>query len=253
MLAGAGAGLVTGILYSKVGINRLLSGILTTMMAYSIAFHILSGRSNIGLLDVTTAFSWAEIYDQQYAGAGFAAVHPASVFVSLLIVVVAVSALLVLLRSNFGLLLRATGGNAMLVESLGRSPAGLTLVGLALSNALIALAGAMVTSRQGFADVNMGTGVVIMLIASVVIGEEISRRLRLDPARGLSAKFCAPILGAFAYFFLYLLILRASIVGWLPFQVQPTDLRFLSAVVLITAIALRGRTSRSLADEALPF
>ena len=146
------------------------------------------------------------------------------------------------LRSDLGLLLRATGANPGLVEGLARRPSRYEALGLALANGLVALSGALLAGRQGFVDINMGLGVIITLAAALVIGEQAIRGLGLEPGTSLAVRVAAPIVGGVIYYALYLGILRASILGWLPFQVQPTDLKMLSALVVAAAILLRKRS-----------
>jgi putative ABC transport system permease protein len=241
LLAGGAAGALTAALNSKFGVGRLLSGILTTMICYSIAFHLLNGRPSAGLSANETMF----------------ASNPAIDAESLVLIVAAVFAGLVilavwhLLRSELGLLLRATGANARLVADLGRSTAGLTAVGLAVGNGLVAMSAALVSGQQGFVDINLGTGIVVTLIASLVLGEEIVQSL----PRGLRTLFLtrtiAPFLGAAIYFLAYLLIVRASLMGWLPISIEPTDLKLLSAALVILVVALRRQRDGS--EDLLPL
>ena len=250
--AGSGAGLVTAFMNVHGGVSRLLSGILTTMIVYSLAFHVLGGRSNVGLLEVSTIFAFAEGLDDAEPYRSLF-LHPGSLVVLAILIAAVLALLETLLKSDFGLFLRAVGGNPALVESLGCSTLPATYLGLALANGLIALSGAVVASRQGFADVNMGTGIIITLIAGLVVGETATRRLMTAYSFRLGVGTLAPVLGLFVYFLLYLLILRASILGWVPFRIQPTDLRLLSALVLAAAIALRFRGTGATGEEVLPL
>jgi putative ABC transport system permease protein len=251
---GAAAGLVTAILHTRAGVNRLLSGILTTMMCYSVSFRVLSGRSNVALAGQRTMFSTAESLD---ASAIWAAVgiHPVALAESAIIAGLIIAGVYLLLKSDLGLVLRASGENRSLVESLGRRPQRYCTIGLALSNGLVGLSGCLIAARQGFADVGMGLGVVITLIASLVIGEELTRLLGCDAARNLAGRTLSGMLGACGYFFLYLLILRASILGWIPIRIQPTDLKLLSALIVVGFIVLRNRSHRGggQPEEVLPI
>ncbi len=249
---GALAGSVTALCHAKLGVNRLLSGILTSMACYSIGFWITGGRPNIGLLDVPTIYTAAEQLDGSGASAGL---HSAEIVVSALVTTLVISVLLVLLRSQVGLVLRATGDNSPLVRAFGRKPIRYTVVGLAVSNGLIALAGALLASRQGFADVNSGPGTAIILIAGLVMGEELLRLFGLEPTRSLGVRLLAPLVGALAYYFVFLGILRASLAGMLPVTVRPTDLKLLSAVTILLLLWVRSLRSRKvvLIEEAFPL
>jgi len=249
-LSGSLAGVLTSLLHSLLKINRLLTGILTTMIAYSIGFRVLGGRPNVSLGGNVGVFEFASELDVA-EWARSLHVHPGQLLVSLAVALLVAMMLGYLLRSEVGLLLRATGNNRALLAELGRNPAWYQALGLALANGIVALAAAVVSSRQGFADVNMGVGVVITLIAALVIGEECIRVLGIDPRRSLRGRMLGAFLGASAYYMLYLLILRASIRGWIPLKITPTDLKMLSAIVVAAVIALRSRSV--VREEALPL
>jgi putative ABC transport system permease protein len=241
VVAGAVAGGLTAVLHTKAGVNRLLSGILTAMMCYSMAFWVLSGRSNLNLAQQGTMYSWAEAVDRVSRWSG-SDVHLAMIAVSAVIAAGAVALVVVLLQSEFGVVMRATGENESLVEGLGRRPSRYHTVGLMLANGLVGLAGCLVAARQGFADVNMGFGVIITLVAALVIGEEVVRLFGLTPSRSLTGRVLSGVVGACVYFLLYLVILRASILGWLPVRIQPTDLKLMSALIVIVFVVIRSRT-----------
>lgn len=251
---GAAAGLVTAVIHTKAGVNRLLSGILTAMMCYSVAFWVLAGRPNVNLTDAPTMFSTVESLDATAAW-NTAGVHLATVVLSLIIASLAVACVYVLLKSEFGVVLRATGENEALVEGFGRRPQRYVTAGLVLANGLVGLAGCLIAARQGFADVNMGFGVIITLVAALVIGEEMARLIGLDPSRCLAGRAMSGVLGACVYFFLYLIILRASIVGWIPIRIQPTDLKLMSALIVVVFVVIRthARKASDQAEEVLPI
>ncbi len=253
ILAGALAGLFTAFLQAQIRINRLLTGILTSMICYSLAFHVLSGRPNISMLDASTMFSWAARFDGQWGSSGHY-LHPMTVAIAGAIATFLAILLVVLLRSELGIILRATGENQALVEEMGRRPSRYCAFGLALANGLVGLSGALVAGRQGFVDVNMAVGIIIALVASLVIGEDLLRLAGTKLSSGLPGKVLAPLAGSFAYYALFLLILRASIEEWIPLRIQPTDLKLLSALVVIIVIGLRARASRKAsADDVLPI
>jgi putative tryptophan/tyrosine transport system permease protein len=246
--AGGIAGIVTAGLHYGLRMNRLLTGILTTMILYSVSFRILGGHSNINISARHTLFSAAEAKDFTLVRQG-SFTHPVTVLVALMVAICVAVFAIGFLKCDLGLLLRAVGGNARLTEALGWPAWVLTSMGLAICNGLVSFAGTMVVSRQGFIDINMGTGVVIVLIAALVVGEELGKYLGLDPSRSLSRRTLSAFAGAVLYFFFYLAVLRGSILGILPFAIQPTDLRMLSAAVLIGVIALRSLQGKK--DEEL--
>jgi len=250
-LAGCLAGAVTSLMNSKLGVNRLLSGILTSMMAYSIGFRVLSGQSVVALGERSTIFSMTNAWDAMSWSRSLGC-RPGSLVVSLGLAAAVAVFVLLLLRSEVGLLLRATGENRPYVERLGKRPDRYQFVSLVVANALVALCGVVVTSRQGFSNISMGFGITITLIAALVLGEEVLKRLRFDPTSRLSARVVSPIVGGFTYFLLYLIILRASIRGWIPLSIQPTDLKLLSAGIVVLVILIR-RKARPDSEEVLPI
>lgn len=241
--AGALAGLLTAVLNSRVGVNRILSGLLTSMICYSVAFHVLDGRPNVGLLGLETPFTAAERADAAAPWTSHG-VHLATGAVLVILVGALVSAALVLLRSDLGLMTRAVGTNEGLVADLGKKPALFRTLGLVFANLLVALSGSVTAARDGFSDVNRGVGVIIVLIAAIVLGEEALRLFGTEPNRSVPVLLLVAPLGAFLYFFLYLLILRASLQGWLPVAVRPTDLKLLSALLIVLVYVVRRFGSR---------
>src|SRR5262249_17082444 len=176
---GALAGTATGVLHTKFRINSLLAGIIVMTALYSINLHIM-GKSNVPLLSETTLATYAE-----HLGTGMARgaanfnvfgweVGPRDAAVLVLIFLVIAlggGALYVFFRTNVGTAMRATGDNAQMITALGVNVGNMTIMGLALANGLIALSGALLAQYQGFADVQMGIGMVVWGLASVIIGE----------------------------------------------------------------------------------
>ncbi|MGA2721522.1 MAG: ABC transporter permease [Bryobacteraceae bacterium] len=222
--AGGAAGMVTAVLHTCLGVGRLLSGILTTMGCYSLAFRVLGGRPNVGTGDARTMFSVLTLSS------------PAGDQVIVVLAAVAIACALVLwgLESETGLILRATGDNRPLLGDNGHHPARYEVAGLFVANGLVAASGALVCAEQGFADLGMGVGIIVTLIAALVLGEQVL------PFRALWVRQCAaPIMGASLYYLLYLGIVRASVRGWLPLQVKPTDLKIIAAVTVVLSIVVR--------------
>ena len=250
--AGCLAGLATAAIHTLVRVNKLLSGILTSMVCYSLAFRILSGRPNVSILDYRTPYAAASDADRvgRFIELGL---HPLSLGLGLLVLGVVCAGVWMLLRSEFGLVLRATGSRPSLVERAGRRPARYVTVGLAVANGLVGLAGAAVTARQGFVDVNMGVGVIIVLIAALVLGEETLRHVwRRVGTSAIGGRVAAAVFGTLLYYLLYLGILRASLAGILPIDIRPTDLKMLSAAMVVAVILVRVR-SQNIEEDPLSF
>jgi putative tryptophan/tyrosine transport system permease protein len=225
--AGALAGLVTGILHTRFGINDLLSGILTMTALYSVNLHVM-GRSNISLLDARTA---ATLVRERIPAAD--AVSDDMIFLALFLVAALLfgAALAWLLRTDFGMALRATGDNPVMITAQGADTRRLIVAGLALSNALVALAGALVAQYQGFADVGMGVGALVTGLAALILGETLVGR------RGLGGLILGVALGAVVFRLLIALALRVGL--------NPIDLKLVTAAFVFLALGLprlrRGR------------
>src|SRR6056297_4146395 len=162
IIAGGMAGAITGILNTKLKIAPLLSGILTMTSLYSINLRVM-GRPNIPLIGKGTIFSFIRDLGVPY---------PWNNLLLLILVIIAVKLVLdAFSNTQIGFALRATGDNPQMIRSMGISTNSMKMLGLIISNALVALSGALVGQYQGFADVNMGVGTIIAGLASVIIGE----------------------------------------------------------------------------------
>lgn len=167
MPAGAAAGAVTGIIHTKLKMNALLAGILVMTALYSVNLLIME-RSNIALLGTPSLFVEINNPENLLINIGIAGI----------LVTIITLILLWLLKTDFGLAMRAAGSNENMIEANGVNTNRIKMIGLAISNALVALSGCLVTQMQGFADINMGIGIVIAGLASVMMGESVSRRLQ---------------------------------------------------------------------------
>lgn len=211
ILAGAMAGLFTGILHVRWKILGLLAGILTMTALYSINLRIM-GKPNIALLNEATLFPMVD---------GNLLVLP----ILILIVIAVVMILAWFLSSQFGLALRATGINPRVCPSYGINVGRMTLIGLALSNGLVALAGALFTQIQGFADVSMGTGTLIVGLASVIIGET------LFHTRNIVMILFSAVLGSILYRLVIAMALNIHGIG-----LQTSDLNLITSALVIIAL-----------------
>lgn len=173
--SGAAAGAFTAVIHSKLRIPGLLAGILTMTILYSINLRILGGRANLSLLKVDTLFK--EISEA-------ASRFMPSEYGVLVFLILAVALILVLVNvffhTDFGITLGALGSNPQMITSQGMNPETIKLLGIALANGLVGIAGALACMYQGFADVNSGTGTVVAGLASVMIGEFLVRSNKIE-------------------------------------------------------------------------
>ena len=225
MGAGAAAGGCTGLLHAILGIEPLLSGILMTTALASVNLVVL-GRSNVPLSGVKTLFDWAEQWLLPVATrlgfADAAAGEAARLGFMLLVAAVAVLVLYLFFRTRLGTAMRAGGDTPTMARALGRNTGLLTVFGLAISNSLTALSGALVAQYQGFADVQMGIGMVVWGMASVFLGAALVGQVRLGGA------ILATLAGSVTFRLLVAAALRAGL--------DPDWLNFTTAVVVLTAL-----------------
>ncbi|MBO8141928.1 MAG: ABC transporter permease [Firmicutes bacterium] len=229
------AGAVTGLLNTKMRISGLLASILTMTALYSVNLRIM-GRPNVPLLRQPTVFT-------ELSAAGFD--HPLQALMLFAAVAFGLKLLLdAFLGTQLGLALRATGDNPQMIRSFGVNTDSMTILGLALSNGLVSLAGALMAQYQGYADVGMGLGMIVVGLASVILGNALVRPSTV--ARGTLGALLGSVLYRLAIFF----ALRAGF--------APTDLRIVTAAIVILALsapALReslGRGRRLPAPAARP-
>ncbi|MDD4082426.1 MAG: ABC transporter permease [Sphaerochaetaceae bacterium] len=164
-LAGVAAGAVTAVIHNRFKIPGLLAGILTMTMLYSINLRILGNKANVNLLGVKNFYSEASVSFGSLNG-------PWPAFFSTLIILLIVKILIdVFFRTDLGLAIGALGSNEQMIISYGMNPSTLKIIGIGLSNGLIALSGGLFSQYQGFADANLGTGMVVQGLAAIMIGE----------------------------------------------------------------------------------
>ncbi|MBW1919219.1 MAG: ABC transporter permease [Deltaproteobacteria bacterium] len=215
-VAGLIAGTVTGLLNTVLRISALLSGILMMVGVYSVNLRIMGG-ANVPLLRQVTAFD--------LAGRLFS-LHG----MSLSIVFAAIVALIFFgilnwfLRTEIGLALRATGDNEEMVRSLGSNTDKNILIGCALSNGLVALTGSLVAQNQGFCDVGMGIGMIVMALAAVILGEA------LIYPRGITWTLIACFSGTFLYRLFITIALRLGM--------RPGDLKMITSLLVVVALGI---------------
>ena len=218
LLAGAAGGLVTYTLNIRFRIKAILAGILTMTLLYSVNLRI-NGKSNIGLSSFETIFdSFGKM--------------------TVLIVVVFAVKLLMdrFLKSETGYLLIATGDNETLVKSLGQNSDRYKMMGLMISNALVALSGALMAQSQGFVDITMGNSIIVVALASIIIGDTVMQRSSI--LKGTTRA----IIGAVAY----------KMIGGLAIEMglAPTDLKAISAIIVIAYLAYNNMKTSKLKSAA---
>jgi len=214
---GLACGSITGLLNTKLRLPALLAGILMMVGLYSVNLLIM-GRPNIPLLRSITIFdSVAHLFGTTRS-------------TILVIIVFAVTAFIIFmilnwfLHTEIGLALRATGDNEQMVRSLGVDTDKNILLGCAISNGLVALSGALVAQNQQFCDVNMGIGMIVMGLASVIIGEAL-----IHP-RGVTSMLLAALVGTFLYRLFITIALRLGL--------APGNLKLITALLVIIALAI---------------
>lgn len=216
--AGALAGMVTGWLNVKLKIMDLLASILMMIALYSINLRIM-GRPNVPLIMEPTVFTSLQ--------PGFLVDYIARPLILLVVVVVVKVLLDWYMSTQMGLAIRATGSNPRMARAQGVATGAMILVGMAISNALCALAGALFAQSQGGADISMGIGTIVIGLAAVIVGESIL------PSRRLLVTTLAVIIGAVLYRFFIALALNADFIG-----LKAQDLNLVTAVLVTVALVL---------------
>lgn len=224
------AGSITGLLYTRFKIQMILSGILMMTALYSINLRIM-GRSNIPLLDTSSVSGNIEYMITALTG-GLHRIHilgwpvsitDFSVFLTALVVcVLAAIALRWFLLTHLGTALRASGNNPQMVKAQGINHNLMIVLGLSLSNGLVALSGALLAQYQGFADVQMGIGMMVWGLASIIIGEA------LTGTRSIGTTIAGAVLGTIFFRLLIAIALRWGL--------NPNDLKLVTAVFVFLAL-----------------
>lgn len=227
-LLGMVCGLVTGFMNTKLKINILLASILTQIALYSINIRIM-GRANTPLLGSPTLMSILK----KLSG-GILTTTTCSLIIGIIVVVLIIVLLYWFLGTEFGSAIRATGSNEHMVRALGVNTDTTKIIGLMISNGLVAMSGALVAQSQGYADVGMGTGTIVVGLASIIIGEVI-----FGSHFGLWYTLISVIFGSIIY--------RIVIAVVLQMGLKSTDLKLLTA--LIVAISLSVPVFKSKIDK----
>jgi ABC-type uncharacterized transport system, permease component len=214
LIAGCLAGSVTALLNTKLKIEPLLAGILVMLGLYSVNFKIMGGKANIALIDSGNIYtSFGDAFPSEYS----------SLILGLIVLSIVIAALYYFLKTRLGFALRATGDNEEMVRASGINSNAMRLMGLAISNGFVALAGGMLSQYQSFTDISMGVGMVVVGLASVIIGEVVFG------TKSLLRRLIAVSLGA---------VLYRMVISFAYYLGMPAnDLKLVSAIIVTIALS----------------
>ena len=215
MLAGSAAGFVTSLLQTRLGVPSILAGIITNTGLYTVNLAVMGFSSNVPMLKTNTIFTMLE----DALGEDL----PTKLLLAALIAAIVCALLILFLGTRLGLSIRATGDNPDMVRASSINTAFTITVGLCIANALTALSGAVLAQYQRSADINLGTGMVVIGLASLIIGETLFGR------GGLWTRAVAAVAGSIIYRFIIALAMRAN----LPSEA----LKLISAIIVVLAIS----------------
>ena len=230
MLAGALAGALTGVIHVRFRVRDLLAGIIVMTGLYSVNLHI-AGRANVQL------FSFDTIFKNAFISSLPAGVQPYAPVIILLLIAIAVKLLMdAYLATRSGFLLRATGDNATLVATLAKDAGMVKILGLSIANSLVALSGCIMCQYQRYFDISMGTGTLVLAVASVIVGTQLLRGMRFLRAT------TAVVLGSILY--------KGCVALALSMGLSPFDLKLVTAVLLLIIIIAGGQNRKKVKRHA---
>lgn len=230
ILAGGVAGLVTGFLQTKLQINPILSGILTMTGLYSVNYAVLGGQSN-RYLQGSTGESAATIYkafgvrmERLPGGKTIWTSDLTALILTTSLVVIAVMILAIFFKTRTGMAIRATGDNEEMVRSSSIDADATRIQGIVLANAMVALSGALLCEQQSYADLNCGTGMLVVGLASVIIGQ------MLFGKKGVTVGLISAVVGSMLYRLVLQLAYKVDMPSYL--------VKLLSAVIVALALVM---------------
>jgi putative ABC transport system permease protein len=248
--SGVLAGMTTGLLHAKGKIHGLLAGILVMTALYSVNLHIL-GKSNVSLQSATTLATYADdLGSRLFAGRTMlpffgwkVAAFDLSILVwAFVLIALCAAALFAFFRTDLGTAMRATGDSPQMIRALGIDVGNMMVLGLAISNGLVALSGSLFAQYQGFADVQMGIGMVVLGLASIIIGEAL-----VGPGH-LGLTLTGAVMGSLLFRLLIAIVLRAGL--------NPVDLKLITSVAVVVALIfpqavalVKSRPQRAVSKE----
>ncbi len=217
MVAGAFAGVCTGLIHTKLKIDALLAGILVMTGLYSINLIIL-GRSNVPLINIPTIFSYLSFFNNDIYN---------QLFVASVIIILLTASLNYLLKTDFGIAMRATGNNPVMTKALGINNDRMKITGLAVANSFTALSGFLVAQYQNFTDINMGIGIVITGLGTVLIADAL--RIWFNVSK-IGVQLLLVLVGSL----LFQLVLAFT----LSLGIDPNLLKLVTALFVLCIVAL---------------
>lgn len=217
LAAGALAGVLTGLVHTRLKIDALLAGIIVMTGLYSINLMLL-GRSNVPLIGVTTIYTWLPMFATQSYN---------ELIVAIVLITILVCKLSYLLATDFGIAMRATGNSPTMTKAMGINNNTMKITGLALANAATAFSGYLVCQYQGFTDINMGIGIVITGLGTVLIGDTLVKWLKV---RKTTAQLGLVVLGS--------IIFQLVLAFTLSMGVDPNMLKLVTAVFVLVIVYL---------------
>ena len=224
--AGAIAGMVTGIIHVKFKVRDLLSGIIVMTGLYTLNLRIVGGSANVPL------FNYKSVFDNDFINGIFPeALAPYKTVIIIFIIMIIAKILLDLyLKTKSGYLLRAVGDNETIVTSLAKDSGFVKIVGLAISNGLVALAGSVMCQQQRFFEISMGTGTMVIGLASVIIGTSLFRKVTILRVTS------SVVIGSVIY--------KACVAIAIRFGFESTDLKFITAALFLLILVLGMERNR---------
>ncbi|MBR5319183.1 MAG: ABC transporter permease [Peptococcaceae bacterium] len=215
-IAGSVAGIVTGLLHTKLKIPALLAGILTMIGLYSINIRVMGDKSNVSILRMDTIYTFFENFGLNK--------NESILICGFIFVIVLIGFLYWFFGTEIGAAIRATGCNKQMIRAQGVDTDITIILGLLISNGMVAMAGALIGQSQGFADVGMGTGTIVIGLASVIIGEV------LFGTRNFMNWLLAVVGGSIVY--------RVVIAFVLKMGMNQNDMKLLTAIIVVIALAM---------------
>lgn len=223
-IAGGLAGAITGIIHTKLNINALLAGILVMTGLYSVNLALM-GRSNIPLINISSLFTIINISNDP---------NHNTFWILIAFVVLVTGIIGYMLKTDFGLAMRATGNSESMIRALGVNTDRMKIIGLAIANALTALSGYLISQLQGFTDISMGIGIVIAGLGSVIIAETLINWLKI------TSTWLSLVLVLFGA-----IIFQMVLAVTLDIGVDPTMLKAVTAVFVLLIVSLPRITQRN--------
>ncbi|MBO5069850.1 MAG: ABC transporter permease [Roseburia sp.] len=224
-LCGMAAGAVTGFLHTKCKIPDLLAGILTQFGLYSINLRIM-GKANYGLLNEVTLFSQMKDLGIPSKWVGL--------IVGLVFVIILIIAVYCFFGTEIGCALRATGNNPDMVKAMGANTKVYIVLGLVVGNGLVAMSGGLLAQYQGYADINMGVGTIVIGLAAIMIGEVLfSKRTYIHRLVGV-------VIGSIVYRIIIAFVLRISLNSDFVIKITADDMKLITAIIVAIALIAPG-------------